>query len=105
MLALCKAKMLRPQLLLIDELVARPRTGRRGRSCSTWCAPINADGTAVVLVEQSVNVALSLVEHAYFMEKGEIRFDGIGAGTPRARGPPARGVPHRCEARRGPAKP
>jgi branched-chain amino acid transport system ATP-binding protein len=30
----------------------------------------------VVLVEQSVNVALSLVEHAYFMEKGEIRFDG-----------------------------
>jgi ABC-type branched-subunit amino acid transport system ATPase component len=23
-----------------------------------------------------VNVALSLVEHAYFMEKGEVRFDG-----------------------------
>ena len=37
---------------------------------------INAAGTAVVLVEQSVNVALSLVDHAYFMEKGEIRFDG-----------------------------
>ena len=37
---------------------------------------INAEGTAVVLVEQSVNIALSLVEHAYFMEKGEIRFDG-----------------------------
>ena len=37
---------------------------------------INADGTAVVLVEQSVNIALSLVDHAYFMEKGEIRFDG-----------------------------
>ena len=32
--------------------------------------------TAVVLVEQSVNIALSLVERAYFMEKGEIRFDG-----------------------------
>ncbi len=29
-----------------------------------------------MLVEQSVNVALSLVDHAYFMEKGEIRFDG-----------------------------
>jgi ABC-type branched-subunit amino acid transport system ATPase component len=29
-----------------------------------------------VLVEQSVNIALSLVQHAYFMEKGEIGFDG-----------------------------
>jgi branched-chain amino acid transport system ATP-binding protein len=37
---------------------------------------INAEGTAVVLVEQSVNVALSLADHAYFMEKGEVRFDG-----------------------------
>jgi ABC-type branched-subunit amino acid transport system ATPase component len=37
---------------------------------------INSDGTAVVLVEQSVNIALNLVQHAYFMEKGEMRFDG-----------------------------
>ena len=37
---------------------------------------INATGTAVVLVEQSVNIALNLVDHAYFMEKGEMRFDG-----------------------------
>ena len=37
---------------------------------------INAAGTAVVVVEQSVTTALSLVDHAYFMEKGEIRFDG-----------------------------
>jgi ABC-type branched-subunit amino acid transport system ATPase component len=37
---------------------------------------INSAGTAVVLVEQSVNIALGLVDHAYFMEKGEIRFDG-----------------------------
>jgi ABC-type branched-subunit amino acid transport system ATPase component len=37
---------------------------------------INRGGTAVVLVEQSVNIALNLVDHAYFMEKGEIRFDG-----------------------------
>jgi ABC-type branched-subunit amino acid transport system ATPase component len=26
-----------------------------------------------------VNIALSLVEHAYFMEKGEMRFDGAAA--------------------------
>jgi ABC-type branched-subunit amino acid transport system ATPase component len=40
---------------------------------------INAEGTAVVLVEQSVNIALGLADHAYFMEKGEIRFDGASA--------------------------
>ena len=40
---------------------------------------INADGTAVVIVEQSVTTALSLVDRAYFMEKGEVRFDGPAA--------------------------
>jgi ABC-type branched-subunit amino acid transport system ATPase component len=75
MLALGKALLLEPRLLLIDEL-------------SFGLAPvivaellemvreINATGTAVVLVEQSVNIALSLVDHAYFMERGRIRFDG-----------------------------
>jgi ABC-type branched-subunit amino acid transport system ATPase component/MFS family permease len=75
MLGLAKALILQPRLLLIDEL-------------SLGLAPIiieqlldmvrtiNAEGTAVVLVEQSVNIALSVVDHAYFMEKGEIRFDG-----------------------------
>jgi ABC-type branched-subunit amino acid transport system ATPase component/sugar phosphate permease len=75
MLALCKARMLRPQLLLIDELslgLAPTVVAQLLEMVRT----INAEGTAVVLVEQSVNIALSLVEHAYFMEKGEIRFDG-----------------------------
>lgn len=75
MLGLSKAFILKPDLLLIDEL-------------SLGLAPIivdqlldmvrgiNAAGTAVVLVEQSISVALSVVDHAYFMEKGEIRFDG-----------------------------
>jgi ABC-type branched-subunit amino acid transport system ATPase component len=75
MLGLSKGLILQPKLLLIDEL-------------SLGLAPvivaqllemvrqINAAGTAVVLVEQSVNIALNLVDHAYFMEKGEIRFDG-----------------------------
>ena len=30
----------------------------------------------MVLVEQSVNIALNVAHHAYFMEKGEMRFDG-----------------------------
>jgi branched-chain amino acid transport system ATP-binding protein len=37
---------------------------------------INKAGAAVVLVEQSANIALSVARHAYFMERGEIRFDG-----------------------------
>jgi ABC-type branched-subunit amino acid transport system ATPase component len=32
-----------------------------------------------VLVEQSVNIALDLVDHAYFMESGAMRFDGPSA--------------------------
>jgi ABC-type branched-subunit amino acid transport system ATPase component len=30
----------------------------------------------VILVEQSVNRAMSLAERCFFMERGEIRFDG-----------------------------
>jgi ABC-type branched-subunit amino acid transport system ATPase component/MFS family permease len=75
MLALAKALMTRPKLLCIDEL-------------SLGLAPaiveqllgvvreINQQGTTVVIVEQSVNVALSLASRAVFMEKGEVRFHG-----------------------------
>ena len=73
--ALGKALILRPRLLLIDEL-SLGLAPKIVASCSRWCAASTPPGTAVVLVEQSVNIALSLVEHAYFMEKGEIRFDG-----------------------------
>ena len=37
---------------------------------------IHAQGTTIILVEQSVNVALTLAERAVFMEKGEVRFTG-----------------------------
>ena len=37
---------------------------------------LKAKGTTVILVEQSVNVALTIADTAYFMEKGEIRFNG-----------------------------
>jgi ABC-type branched-subunit amino acid transport system ATPase component/MFS family permease len=75
MLALGKAFLLEPRLLLIDEL----SLGLAPKVVSElleMVRRINARGTAIVLVEQSVNIALSLVDHAYFMEKGEIRFDG-----------------------------
>jgi ABC-type branched-subunit amino acid transport system ATPase component len=78
MLGVSKALMLRPRLLLIDELSLGLAPVIVGQLLE-MVRRINADGTAVVLVEQSVNIALNLVDHAYFMEKGEMRFDGPSA--------------------------
>jgi ABC-type branched-subunit amino acid transport system ATPase component/MFS family permease len=75
MLALGKAFLLEPRLLLIDELSLGLAPKVVGELLE-MVRRINGNGTAIVLVEQSVNIALSLVDHAYFMEKGEIRFDG-----------------------------
>ncbi|MCA1702313.1 MAG: MFS transporter [Actinobacteria bacterium] len=75
MLGLSKALLLQPRLLLIDELSLGLAPVIVAQLLDMVRA-INARGTAVVLVEQSVNIALSVVDHAYFMEKGEIRFDG-----------------------------
>ncbi len=75
MLALSMAFIAKPKLLMIDEL-------------SLGLAPtivemllgivrrIQAQGTAIILVEQSINVALTVAERAYFLEKGEVRFEG-----------------------------
>lgn len=75
MLGLAKAVMLEPKLLLVDELSLGLAPIVVGQLLD-MIRRINERGTAVVLVEQSVNIALNLVDHAYFMEKGEIRFDG-----------------------------
>jgi ABC-type branched-subunit amino acid transport system ATPase component len=73
--ALAKAILLEPSVLCIDEL-------------SLGLAPIvvqellevvrriNATGVAVVLVEQSLNIASQLCTRAVFMEKGAVRFEG-----------------------------
>ena len=78
MLALGMAFIAKPKLLMIDEL-------------SLGLAPtivemllgivrrIQDNGTAIILVEQSINVALTVAERAYFMEKGEVRFEGSTA--------------------------
>jgi branched-chain amino acid transport system ATP-binding protein len=75
MLTLGQAFLAKPEVLLIDEL-------------SLGLAPIiveqllgivraiHESGTTVVLVEQSVNVAITLAERAVFLEKGEVRFNG-----------------------------
>jgi ABC-type branched-subunit amino acid transport system ATPase component len=75
MLAIGRALMLEPKLMMIDEL-------------SLGLAPlivqqlvqivrdINSTGVSIILVEQSANLALSITDHAYFIEKGQLRFDG-----------------------------
>jgi branched-chain amino acid transport system ATP-binding protein len=75
MLAVSKAVMLEPELLLIDEL-------------SLGLAPLvvqellevveglRSTGVTMVIVEQSVNVALAIADRAVFMERGRVRFEG-----------------------------
>jgi ABC-type branched-subunit amino acid transport system ATPase component/MFS family permease len=78
MLGLATAFVIRPRLLLIDELSLGLAPIVVGELLE-MVRRINAAGTSIVLVEQSVNVALSVVDHAYFMEKGEVRFDGVAS--------------------------
>jgi ABC-type branched-subunit amino acid transport system ATPase component/sugar phosphate permease len=75
MLGVSKALIMKPRVLVIDELSLGLAPIIVGQLLE-MVRRINATGTAVVLVEQSVNIALNLVDHAYFMEKGEMRFDG-----------------------------
>ncbi len=75
MLTVAMALMAKPRILLIDEL-------------SLGLAPViveqlleavrtmNHNGVTIVVVEQSVNVALTIADTALFMEKGEVRFRG-----------------------------
>jgi branched-chain amino acid transport system ATP-binding protein len=75
MLGLSMALVARPKLLMIDEL----SLGLAPAVVETLIdvvRRIQAGGTAVVLVEQSVNVALTIADRAYFLEKGEVRFSG-----------------------------
>ncbi len=44
---------------------------------------INRRGTSVVVVEQSLNVALSLADRAYFLERGRVQFEGPTADLAR----------------------
>lgn len=75
MLTLSQAFLSRPKLLMIDELSLGLAPAIVGQLLDIVRA-IHARGTTVILVEQSVNVALSIAQRAVFMEKGEVRFDG-----------------------------
>jgi ABC-type branched-subunit amino acid transport system ATPase component len=75
MLGLAQAFMNKPQLLLIDELSLGLAPTIVGQLFDV-VQGIHDAGVTVVLVEQSVNLALNLAKRAVFMEKGEVRFEG-----------------------------
>lgn len=78
MLALGSALMTRPELLMIDELSLGLAPTIVGQLLEV-VREVHRRGTTIVIVEQSVNVALNLAERAVFMEKGEVRFEGPAA--------------------------
>jgi ABC-type branched-subunit amino acid transport system ATPase component/MFS family permease len=75
MLALGMALLSQPRLLLVDELSLGLAPLVVGQLASL-VREVADGGTAVVLVEQSVNVALTMADRAYFLERGRVRFEG-----------------------------
>ena len=74
MLAIARALMSRPRLLLIDE-ASLGLSPKLAETVFQVVRRINADGTTVVIVEQNIGV-LPYADQALVMEKGSITFDG-----------------------------
>ena len=87
MLAIARALMAHPKLLLLDE----PSLGLAPLVCQTIFRTIDeikAAGTTVLLVEQNASAALKHSDRGYVLETGAIAFDGTAtalAGDPRVR--------------------
>ena len=74
-LALGMAFVAKPKLLIIDEL-SLGLAPTIVEMLLNMVRAIHDEGCTIILVEQSVNVALTIADRAYFMEKGEVRFSG-----------------------------
>jgi ABC-type branched-subunit amino acid transport system ATPase component len=64
-----------PDVLLIDELSLGLAPIMVQELLGTVQA-LKEQGMTMIIVEQSLNVALAVADRAVFMEKGQVRFDG-----------------------------
>ena len=77
MLAIGRALMARPRVLLLDE----PSMGLAPivvQDIFRTLREINVDGLTIFLVEQNVKQALKIAQHGYVLESGKIVLDGSG---------------------------
>ncbi len=78
MLAIARALLARPKLLMLDE----PSLGlapQLVRSIFQVIREINREGTTILLVEQNANMALKVAHRAYVIEVGQICMEGRAA--------------------------
>jgi branched-chain amino acid transport system ATP-binding protein len=77
MLAIARALMGQPELLLLDE----PSMGLAPlivREIFAVVKKLNESGTTILLVEQNAKAALNVAKHAFVLETGEIVLEGLG---------------------------
>jgi ABC-type branched-subunit amino acid transport system ATPase component len=75
MLALARTLLNDPEVLIIDEL-SLGLAPLVVQELLRTIEELKASGMTIVIVEQSLNVALSIADRAVFMEKGQVRFTG-----------------------------
>jgi len=76
MLALGRVLLHEPEILLIDELSLGLAPVVVQRLLAT-IEELKERGQTMLIVEQSLNVALSVADRAIFLEKGQVRFEGV----------------------------
>jgi ABC-type branched-subunit amino acid transport system ATPase component len=74
-LALARVLLHEPQVLLIDELTLGLAPAVVEELLRTL-ERLKEAGQSMIIVEQSLNVALAIADRAVFLEKGSVRFDG-----------------------------
>ena len=79
-LATARALMCRPELLMIDELSLGLAPIVIERLMDTVQRLHEAEGLTILIVEQQASFALGYTDRAYFLEKGQCRYDGPSSG-------------------------